>query len=517
MFKDIEITCFPKDIYNTSAHISSAANIINIPQKRILEIKILKRSIDARQRPIYRLKVRVFIDKVEHDNPFERTTYMVRKDQKTAIIGFGPAGMFAALKLLESGLKPVIFERGKDVQSRRRDIRNLMRDHLVNPDSNYCFGEGGAGAYSDGKLYTRSLKRGSVNEILRALVEHGASEEILIDAHPHIGSNKLPKVVNNIRQTILNGGGEIYFDSKLTDIIIDNSKVIGIIINDKEEFVFDNVILCVGHSARDVYELLNRKNIKLEQKDFAMGVRIEHPQQIIDEIQYKQKIREVNLPAASYNLSCQIDERGVYSFCMCPGGIIVPASTNKEELVLNGMSVSRRNSRFANSGFVVSVTRNDLKNFEKHGIFAGLEYQKYYENLCFIAGGSKQTAPAQRITDFVNGDLSVTLPETSYIPGVISTPLHEIIPKEIRERMKKALLFFGQKKRGYFTEEAQILAPESRTSSPVRIPRDKVTFEHVQVSGLFPCGEGAGYAGGIVSAAIDGRNCATAVINKLKQ
>lgn len=303
----------------------------------------------------------------------------------------------------------------------------------------------------------------------------------------------------------------------MTDIIIDNSKVIGIIINDKEEFVFDNVILCVGHSARDVYELLNRKNIKLEQKDFAMGVRIEHPQQIIDEIQYKQKIREVNLPVASYNLSCQIDDRGVYSFCMCPGGIIVPASTNKEELVLNGMSVSRRNSRFANSGLVVSITRNDLKNFEKHGIFAGLEYQKHYENLCFIAGGSKQTAPAQRITDFVNGDLSVTLPETSYIPGVISTPLHEIIPKEIRERMKKALLFFGQKKRGYFTEEAQILAPESRTSSPVRIPRDKVTFEHVQVTGLYPCGEGAGYAGGIVSAAIDGRNCATAVINKLKQ
>lgn len=517
MFKDIEITCFPKDIYNTSALINSAAKLLKFPKNRIVGIKILKRSIDARQKPIYRLKARVFIDQLEHIKPFESITYKEQKDQKTAIIGFGPAGMFASLKLLEAGIKPVIFERGKDVQSRRRDIRNLMREHLVNPDSNYCFGEGGAGAYSDGKLYTRSLKRGSVDEILKVLVEHGASEEILIDAHPHIGSNKLPKVVKNIRQTILDGGGEIYFESKLTDIILNNSKIIGLVINNEEEFLFDNLILSVGHSARDIYELLHRKKIRLEPKDFAMGVRIEHPQQIIDEIQYKQKVREFNLPAASYNLSCQIDQRGVYSFCMCPGGIIVPASTSKEELVLNGMSVSKRDSKFANSGFVVSVLKDDLLPFEKHGIFAGLEYQKFFENLCFVAGGANQTAPAQRITDFVNNKLSDSLPETSYIPGIVSVPLSEIIPEGIRERMKKALIFFGKKKHGYYTEEAQILAPESRTSSPIRIPRDRDSFEHIQISGLYPCGEGAGYAGGIVSAAIDGQNCAKALINKLKE
>lgn len=517
MFKDIEITCFPKDVYNESFHIDSAANILKIPRNRITGIKIIKRSIDARQKPIYRLRARVFIDHTEQDKPFERITYKVRKDQKAAIIGFGPAGMFAALKLLEAGIKPIVFERGKDVQSRRRDIRYLMREHLVNPESNYCFGEGGAGAYSDGKLYTRSLKRGSVEEILNVLVEHGASEDILIDAHPHIGSNKLPKVVKNIRQTILDGEGEIYFDSKLTDIVIDNSKIVGIVINNEEEFLFDNVILSIGHSARDVYQLLHRKKILLEQKEFAMGVRIEHPQQIIDEIQYKQKIRELNLPAASYNLSCQIDQRGVYSFCMCPGGIIVPASTSKEELVLNGMSVSRRDSKFANSGFVVSVVKDDLLPFEEHGIFAGLEYQKYFENLCFVAGGSNQTSPAQRMTDFVNNKLSDSLPESSYIPGIVSALLHEIIPEGLRERMKKALIFFGKKKRGYYTEEAQILAPESRTSSPIRIPRSHTSFEHIQISGLFPCGEGAGYAGGIVSAAIDGQNCAKAVINKLKE
>lgn len=515
MIKEIEISCLPKDVYSKSLQILITSKALKISPKRILGLKILRRSIDARQKPIYRLKVRVFIDEMEHDKPLKLNEYSVKTNKKVGIIGFGPAGMFAALKLLEAGIKPIIFERGKDVQSRRRDIRNLVREHIVNPDSNYCFGEGGAGAYSDGKLYTRSLKRGNVDRILQILVEHGASSEIFIDAHPHIGSNNLPKIVKNIRSKILESGGEIFFESKLTDIILEKSRIVGIIINNKDEYKFDNIILAVGHSARDVYYLLHSKGIKLEQKEFAMGVRIEHPQQVIDEIQYKQKYRDENLPAASYNLTCQIEERGVYSFCMCPGGIIVPASTSAGELVLNGMSVSRRDSQFANSGFVVSITENDLDKFNKFGIFAGVEYQKQFENLCYIAGGSNQTAPAQRITDFVRGKISGSLPKSSYIPGIISAPLHEIIPKTLSVRIGKALSYFGMKKKGYFTEEAQILAPESRTSSPIRIPRDKDSLEHIEVSGLYPCGEGAGYAGGIVSAAIDGENCAEAVIKKL--
>ncbi|MDZ7763936.1 MAG: NAD(P)/FAD-dependent oxidoreductase [Melioribacteraceae bacterium] len=431
--------------------------------------------------------------------------------RKVIIIGGGPAGMFAAMRLLELGITPVILERGKDVQERRRDLKAIQQDGIVNPDSNYCFGEGGAGTYSDGKLYTRSTKRGDVKRILNLLVQHGAPKEILIDAHPHIGSNKLPKVVQEIRNTILNSGGELNFNSKVTDLIITNGKILGVIINNEKEVLGDGVILATGHSARDIYYLLHKNGIQLEAKPFAMGVRIEHPQPLIDSIQYNMIKRHPNLPASSYNLACQIDERGVYSFCMCPGGIIVPASTDVNELVLNGMSVSRRDSPFANSGLVVSINENDWKTFNDQGIFAGLEYQKFIENLAFKAGGETQQAPAQRITDFVNEKTSDNLPSTSYIPGVVSKPLHELLPKNITNRLQKSLLHFDKRMKGYFTNEAQILAAETRTSSPLRIPREQITLMHPQVQGLFPSGEGAGYAGGIVSAAIDGERCADAV------
>jgi hypothetical protein len=349
------------------------------------------------------------------------------------------------------------------------------------------------------------------------LVQHGAQPEILIDAHPHIGSNKLPKVVENIRTTILNHGGEIHFDSKVTDLILNGNKIVGVVVNDKYEFHSDAIILAVGHSARDIYYLLHRKNIKLESKPFAMGVRIEHPQSLIDEIQYHSKVRDVNLPASSYNLACQVDGKGVYSFCMCPGGIIIPASTSSDELVLNGMSISRRDSPFANSGMVVSIDENDWQDYLKFGVLAGLKFQSEVEKIAFEAGGKDQRAPAQRITDFAKGKISESLPKSSYIPGIISTPLHEILPSKIVNGLKKSFILFDKKMKGYFTEEAQILAAETRTSSPVRIPRINNSMMHVEIEGLFPSGEGAGYAGGIVSAAIDGERSAEASVKYISK
>jgi len=423
----------------------------------------------------------------------------------------GPAGMFAALRLIELGIKPIILERGKDVQARRRDLRLIQQFGKVNPDSNYCFGEGGAGTYSDGKLYTRATKRGDVNRILNIFVQHGAQKEIMIDAHPHIGSNRLPKIVSLMRETILRCCGEIHFDSRVTDFVIETHRMKGVIVNDENEFPGDSVILAAGHSARDIFYLLHECKIKLEPKPFAMGVRIEHPQKLIDEIQYHSKKRSPYLPASSYNLACQVDEKGVYSFCMCPGGIIIPASTANDELVLNGMSVSRRDSPFANSGLVVTVNEKDWNRFNEFGVFAGLEYQKEVERIAFESGGKNQTAPAQRVTDFVNRKFSQSLPETSYIPGAISAPLHEILPKNIVDGLRRSLKIFDRKMKGYLTEEALLLAAETRTSSPIRIPRGNETLMNVEVEGLFPCGEGAGYAGGIVSAAIDGERCAEAI------
>ncbi|MGE5410379.1 MAG: NAD(P)/FAD-dependent oxidoreductase [Clostridiales bacterium] len=520
MIKQIELTVEPPKAHDSDTIKKYAALKLKLDQAEIKAISLLRRSIDARSKePFYKVLVDIYINEEPEDLRPQIKYPHLSKDssalKKVAIVGFGPAGMFAALRLIEAGIKPVIVERGKDVQARRRDLRAIQQYSIVNPDSNYCFGEGGAGTYSDGKLYTRSTKRGDVKKILNVFVQHGAIEDILIDAHPHIGSNKLPKIVQSIRQTILSCGGEIFFESRLTDFLISENKVNGIVINDQKEIPVDSVILATGHSARDIFYLCHRRNIRIEPKPFAMGVRIEHPQNLIDEIQYHKKNRGEYLPAASYSLTCQVKERGVFSFCMCPGGIIIPASTAPGELVLNGMSVSKRDSMFANSGFVVTIGEKEWKGFEKEGVFAGLEYQKQVERISFEAGGFTQRAPAQRITDFVNRKLSSTLPKSSYIPGIVSSPLHELLPKNISQSLREALLLFSKKMKGYYTEEAQILAAETRTSSPIRIPRDKDTLMHTEIEGLFPAGEGAGYAGGIVSAAIDGENCAEAAVKYL--
>lgn len=512
MIKRIEIVIPPKDLLNKQLHKSIAASHLKLNPREIVAVVPAHRSVDARSKqPKYRIQADIFIN----ENPPEARppiVYPKVKDDKRAIIaGFGPAGMFAALRLLEFGIKPVVLERGKDVQERRRDLRAIQQYGIVNSDSNYCFGEGGAGTYSDGKLYTRSTKRGDVGRILNILVQHGADPDILIDAHPHIGSNKLPKIVQAIRNTILECGGEICFNSRVTDIIVSDNHVKGVIVNGNNELYSDAVILATGHSARDVFYLLNRKNIRIESKPFALGVRIEHPQPLIDEIQYHSEKRDPNLPAAAYSFTCQVEDHGVFSFCMCPGGIIVPASTAPGELVINGMSVSRRDSPYANSGFVVSVTEKDLEKFSSFGAFAALQYQITVEKAAFeCGGGGTLAAPAQRMTDFVSGRLSESLPDTSYIPGTHSVMMKEIFPEDISRRLREGIITAGKRMRGYFTSEAQLLAAETRTSSPVRIPRDRETYMHTDVSGLFPSGEGAGYAGGIVSAAIDGENTAAA-------
>lgn len=517
MKKEIEISIAPEFVNDREHHKKVASRKLKISPEEIKAIQIIRRSIDARPKiPVYKLRLIVYVNEPASYILEQISFKPVKSNRKVLIIGSGPAGMFAALKLIENNIKPVIIERGKDVQSRRRDLRAIMQDHEVNPDSNYCFGEGGAGTYSDGKLYTRSTKRGDVKSILNLLHQHGASEDILIDAHPHIGSNKLPKIVEAIRDTIINNGGEYYFESRVTDLIMDGSTIKGVIVNDEKEYTADAVILATGHSARDIYYLLDKHGIKLEAKSFAMGVRIEHPQSLIDSIQYHSAKKNPHLPAAAYNLSCQIDERGVYSFCMCPGGIIVPASTAPGELVLNGMSVSRRDSPYANSGLVVSVNEKDWKKYNKHGVFAGLEYQKQLEKEAYEAGGKTQKAPAQRVTDFIKQRDSQSLPDTSYIPGVVNAPLHKILPKQIARGLGMSLKTFGKTMKGYITEEAQILAAETRTSSPVRIPRDPETLMHISTNGLFPSGEGAGYAGGIISAAIDGERCAESAVNYIR-
>jgi len=511
MKKELELIIPPEDIFNKEKFYEKAAEKLNLNIAELKAVVPLRRSIDARSKaPVYKLLVNAYINESPGDLHPKINYKPVRGNKKIIIVGSGPAGLFAALQLIELGIKPVIIERGKDVQSRRRDLRAIQQFHKVNPDSNYCFGEGGAGAYSDGKLYTRATKRGDVGKILNILVQHGASEDIVIEAHPHIGSNKLPEVVKSIRDTILNCGGEIYFDTKLTDFIIDGGIIKGIIANDEKEFTGDGVILGTGHSARDIYYLLHSKNMLLEAKPFSMGVRIEHPQSLINEMQYHTKNKHENLPAAPYALSCQVGDKGVYSFCMCPGGIIVPAATAPGEIVVNGMSLSRRDSAFANSGFVATVDEKDWQDVDAGYPFKGLELQKQLEQKCFELAGNTQSAPAQRVTDFVKGKISQSLPPSSYIPGLTSSALHNELPEYISRYLKEALHIFNKKMRGYLTEEAVIVAAESRTSSPLRIPRDDETYMHAGTSGLFPAGEGAGYAGGIVSAAIDGENCAKA-------
>ena len=485
----------------------------------------LKQSIDARRREV---KVNLDIE-ISFDAPFENAIlgqydYSHKSFSKTVVIvGSGPAGLFAALRCIELGIKPIVLERGKDVRARRRDIAAINKEHIVNADSNYCFGEGGAGTYSDGKLYTRSKKRGDLKRILEILVMHEATEQILVDVHPHIGTNKLPVVVANIRETILKAGGEMLFETKLTDFLLQKNKIKGVVVNNQTEIQADGVILATGHSARDIFELLHSRKILIQAKPFAMGVRVEHTQLFVDQCQYHADDRGL-LPAASYSLVAQTYynqiQRGVFSFCMCPGGFIVPSSTEQHELVVNGMSPSRRDSVFANSGVVVAVNEFDWKEFEAYGPLAALEFQKSveqnaYKSVVKEVGENKpyvQTMPAQRIKDFYRNRKSRTLSETSYQPGLLAMDFNEILPKSLSEPLKDGLKQFSQKMRHY--DEGQMIGIESRTSSPVRIPRDKETLEHVELEGLYPCGEGAGYAGGIVSAAMDGERCAEAFAKK---
>ena len=478
--------------------------------------RVIRRSIDARgKKPIIDIEVSVFRDgKIPSLIKYTIPNNSVSQQTPLIIVGAGPGGLFAGLKCLELGLKPVILERGKDVRSRRRDLAAINKSHIVNPESNYCFGEGGAGTYSDGKLYTRSKKRGDLKRILEILVAHGATEKILIDAHPHIGTNKLPNIITNIRESIENAGGEVHFGTKVEELILNNGEVKGVQTN-KGTFNGAGVILATGHSARDIFEMLHRQNVTIEQKPFALGVRVEHVQSLIDQIQYKQPERNLNLPASSYSLVSQTfyddKQRGVFSFCMCPGGFIVPAATQDGEVVVNGMSPSRRDSKYANSGIVVAIEKEDLQAFEAHGALAGVKFQAEIEKKACAIAGNTQQAPAQRLLDFVNGKVSQTLLPTSYQPGLVSVDMIEVLGESITKRLRDAFRFFGKKMKGYLTNEAQIVGVESRTSSPVKIPRNE-KLEHPEVSRLFPCGEGAGYAGGIVSAAMDGERCVQAFI-----
>ncbi|MBD0832982.1 NAD(P)/FAD-dependent oxidoreductase [Aestuariibaculum sediminum] len=518
MVKEIQLRVPLSEEQQQDILVIKSAQALAVDKSDITGVKVLRKSIDARKpKIIFNYKVAVYIrEALPKSSEYQFDYKDVSKAKPIHIIGFGPAGMYAALRCIELGYKPVVLERGKNVQDRRRDLRAINQQHVVNEDSNYCFGEGGAGTYSDGKLYTRSLKRGDVRRIFENLVYHGATDQILVDAHPHIGTNKLPKVVQNIRETILKFGGEIHFETRVTDFIIKNNTIQAIQLNGNDEMAANRVILATGHSARDIFYLLHKKEIALEAKSFAMGVRVEHPQHIIDSIQYHcSGERHELLPAASYSLVQQVNGRGVYSFCMCPGGFIVPAATANGEVVVNGMSPSKRNNLFANSGIVVEIDVNrDLPKYEKFGPLKGLEYQKNLERMAFTAGGRSQTAPAQRLTDFVEGKLSEDLNPTSYQPGLNTSPLHSLLPKLIGSRLRKGFSSFGQKMKGYYTAEANIVGVESRTSSPVCIPRNE-NLEHPQIQGLFPCGEGGGYAGGIVSAAMDGERCAEAAVKNM--
>ena len=482
-------------------------------------IRKTKQSIDARSRQVKIIvQVDVYVNELPPTLIQSCFNYPdVSKSPSAIIIGCGPAGMFAALRLIELGIKPVIFERGKDVRARRRDLAAINKDHIVNPESNYCFGEGGAGTYSDGKLYTRSNKRGDIRRVLEIFVQHGASEQILVDTHPHIGTNKLPMVVAEMRESILRSGGEIHFDSKVIDLLVEQNILKGVVTEDTKEHTGIGVILATGHSARDIYELLNEKNILIESKSFAMGVRIEHAQNTIDKIQYHcETDRGPYLPAASYSLVTQTRfkgiQRGVFSFCMCPGGFIVPAATASGEVVVNGMSPSRRDSPYANSGIVVSIEEHDLIPYREFGALAGLHFQREVEQKACQLAGATQTAPAQLALDFIKGKMSSTLRETSYQPGLLPVDLYEVLPPIIAFPLRDALSDFGKKMKGYLSSDAQLIGVESRTSSPVRIPRERNSCEHPVIKGLFPCGEGAGYAGGIMSAAMDGENCAEQLV-----
>ncbi|TFG44200.1 MAG: FAD-binding protein [Bacteroidia bacterium] len=517
MSKLIQLNVSPETAADESMIRRLAGSLSGIPLSGISSFRIIRRSIDARKKKIsINLEIEVFSKEdstVPSIVPFNQRD--VTGCQEVIIVGAGPAGLFAALRLIELGFRPVIIERGRDVSSRKKDIARISREHKIDPDSNYCFGEGGAGTFSDGKLYTRSKKRGDNKRVLELLCLHGANENILSEAHPHLGTDKLPGIISGIKKTIIGSGGLFLLEKRVSDIILEGNEIKGVVVAGNEKYLSPYVILATGHSARDVYEICYAREIRLEQKSFAMGVRIEHPQDLIDRIQYHGQPRGKYLPAASYNLVKQVDGRGVYSFCMCPGGFIVPSATSQEEIVVNGMSPSQRNSPYANSGIVVEIRPEDTEKFDRHKELAGLEFQKEFERMAWEQAGRTQAAPAQRLTDFINGLNSGTLPEVSYFPGVTSSPMHEWIPEFVGNRLKEGFRFFGSMMNGYLTNEAVIVGVESRTSSPLRIPRDPVTLEHINISGLYPCGEGSGYAGGIVSSAVDGIKTAEVVAAKI--
>jgi len=518
MHKNLSLVLDPEIAFDQINFINHINQLIQLPENTNAIIRPLKRSVDARGRQVkVNVELEIFVDELPSQIiAFKKNYPNVSNAKQAIIIGAGPAGLFAALRLIELGIKPILLERGKDVRSRRRDLAAINKDHIVNPESNYCFGEGGAGTYSDGKLYTRSKKRGDIRRIQEILVAHGANEEILIDAHPHIGTNKLPQLVSQLRESILLAGGEVCFETKIVDFIIQNKEIKGVIVENGNEISGIGVILATGHSARDIFELCQHRNVLIESKPFAMGVRIEHQQSLIDSLQYHRPQRGKYLPAASYSLVGQTNfkgvQRGVFSFCMCPGGFIVPSATAPGELVVNGMSPSRRDSKFANSGMVVAINEIDLEPYKHFGALAGLQLQKDLEQkACKMAGGG-QTAPAQLVGDFIQNKISKSMLDTSYQPGLVSSDMMDILPDFIGKPLQEGLKLFGQKMRNYSSNEAQIIGIESRTSSPVRIPRDRETLEHLEIKRLFPCGEGAGYAGGIMSAAMDGERCAEKLV-----
>ncbi len=516
MQKKLQLKLLPSEADNDSIIMHYAANASG---KRISDISgfnILKRSIDARGKQVWIiLVVMVFINEIFLKRKLITTSFtdVSKASKKVIVIGAGPAGLFAALELIRSGIQPIILERGKDVRARRRDLALLNKEGIINTESNYCFGEGGAGTYSDGKLYTRSNKRGSIDNILNLFVQFGADENILFDAHPHIGTNKLPGIITAMRQQIIDCGGTFLFEKKVVDFVISNEKIQFVKTSDGNIFSADAIILATGHSARDIFYLLNEKKILIEAKPFALGVRIEHPQSLIDNVQYHCAKRDKYLPPASYSLVEQVNNKGVFSFCMCPGGIIAPASTNNNELVVNGWSPSKRNNPYANSGMVVQVEMEDIPGHEKlkNDALIMMHFQQEVEQKAFTAGGGKFVAPAQRMIDFVENKISSSLPDCSYLPGIQSASLKDVLPGFIFERLSTAFIAFGKKMKGYYSNDAVIVATESRSSSPVRIPRHKEALHHPQIKNLYPCGEGAGYAGGIVSAAMDGERVANQI------
>ncbi|WET01262.1 FAD-dependent oxidoreductase [Flavobacterium sp. YJ01] len=519
MPKELLLQVTPEIAANESLLKDYLSKQIKVSAQEIQHVSILKRSIDARQKAIkINLKVLIYLKgEPFHETKIELPIYKdVSSAQEVIVVGAGPAGLFAALQLIEVGLKPIVLERGKDVRGRRRDLKAINREHIVNEDSNYCFGEGGAGTYSDGKLYTRSKKRGDVTRILELLVAFGASEDILVEAHPHIGTNKLPKIIEDIREKIIEFGGQVLFETRVSDILVKNNEVEGIVTQNGDKIHANKLILATGHSARDIFELLDKKKILIEAKPFALGVRAEHSQELIDSIQYSCDYRGEHLPPAPYSIVKQVNGRGMYSFCMCPGGVIAPCATSPGEVVTNGWSPSKRDQSTANSGIVVELKLEDFKPFAKFGALAGMEFQKSIEQKAWYLAGQTQKVPAQRMIDFTQSKVSADIPKTSYVPGTTSVELGQVFPGFLTQIMRQGFQDFGKSMRGYLTNEAILHAPESRTSSPVRIPRNPMTLEHLQIKGLYPCGEGAGYAGGIISAAIDGEKCALMIAESLK-